>query len=518
MSVRLRVALGVSFVVLVAATGDARAQDRRAEAAAREALQAAQADFATGALEKAITRLRKATRGCPKCAPATRAQLLRDSGAIEFQSGDEDGGYHAFTESLKIEPNAELSQRYASAPVRVAWDAAKDEAQAALSPQPAGDFVHTPAAEQTMRTPLPIYVEVDAPVTKVTVRYKATGAKEFGRLELGRVGTGWGGVVPCDAVKLGVMRYYVVGVDASGSPAATSGDPKRPFYVGIRREITSPAPSLPGAAPPKQCGPGAAPTETTAPAPSPSDKSESTPDGAPDEKPKATPGAFPRFWVGLSGSIDFGSKPSGNNVCKLSADAQPANDSGFFCTDPNGGADFPANKAVSDTLVNGKAGSPTGGLGAGDARVLLSLDYAVSTSLLVGARVGYVANGYPGTRASKNGKGFGPSLHFEGRVTYLFGEGALVKIGFAPLVVGGAGVAEYDASQTVQVARTGIAGQQAIVAWRTAGPFFVAAGGGVRYALSPTFGVTSILKLTAAFGGSGLVPYAAPEVGVAYGF
>ncbi len=156
--------------------------------------------------------------------------------------------------------------------------------------------------------------------------------------------------------------------------------------------------------------------------------------------------------------------------------------------------------------MNGKAGNPSGGLGAGDARALLSLDYAVSTSLLVGARVGYVANGYPGKLASSSGKAFGPSLHVEARATYLFGKDALTKVGFSPMVMGGAGVAEYDMSQVVQVARTGTAGQQAILAWRTAGPAFAAVGGGVRYAFSPSIGFTSLLKLTAAFGGSGVVP------------
>ena len=504
---------------LLLASPLAFAQDRKAETAAREALQGAQADFATGAHEKAITRLRRASRACSRCGPATRAQLLRDTGAIQFQSGDEEGGAQAFVEALKLEPNAELSQRYDTAEVRAAWEAAKDEAQAALTPQPSGDFVHTPAADTAVRTPLPVYVEVDAAVTKVQVRYKGTGAKEYGRVDLSRVGKGWGGYVPCEAVKLGVVRYYVVGVDSTGSPAATSGDPKRPFHVSVRSTISGASPSLPGSAPPKQCAAGQAP----APVGGGDEKPGPTPGNGGDETPEANlptlaPGKFPRLWVGIAGSLDLASRPSGNNVCKLSGDGRPANDAGYFCTDPNGGADFPLDKAASDQLVNGKAGSPSGGLGAGDARAMLTVDYAVSTSLLIGGRLGYVANGYPGKLASANGKGFGPSLHIEARATYLFGTDALIKTGFSPLVMGGAGVAEYDMSQVVQVARTGVAGQQAILAWRTGGPGFVTVGGGVRYAFSPRIGFTSLLKLTAAFGGSGLIPYAAPEVGLAYGF
>src|SRR5262249_54153838 len=94
---------------------------------------------------------------------------------------------------------------------------------------------------------------------KVTLRYKSPAMRDFGRVELSRIGKGWGGLVPCGDVVRGVLRYYVVGVDASGSPAATAGDARHPYFVPIRPSLTGGTPSLPGQPPPKKCAAGAQP-------------------------------------------------------------------------------------------------------------------------------------------------------------------------------------------------------------------------------------------------------------------
>jgi hypothetical protein len=508
--VKPRALLLVVFVValVVGRAGVARAQDRRAEAAAREALQGAQGDYATNNPDKAITRLTKAIKGCARCSTQVRALLERDLGAIEFHYGDEDGGMEAFVRALALEPNADLTTRYDTPDVRAAWDAAKDEASVAGTPQPSGDFVHTPVPEQMVRTGLPIYAETDAPVAKVTARYKGAAGKEWARLELARVGKGWGAVVPCGDVKQGVVRYYLVGVDAQGSPVVSSGDAKRPFYVRIRPTISTPPPSLPGQAAPKQCAEGAKPPAP--PPPEPAAEPGPTPASEAEPEPK-TPRKPPRVWVGVAGSFDVTLLPSANDACKL-----PASDSGYFCTDPFGG-DYPPNNKVNAALPAGKAGTVGGGIVVGDVRAMLSLDVVLGSNALVGARVGLVANRYQGSAASQNGRGFGIPLHFEGRFTYVFGNDALVKVGWAPLVFGSAGAAEFDAGTVVQVRQTGIVGDQTVVAWRTGGPWFFGAGCGARYAFSAAMAFQAALKANVAWGGNGAMPVFGPEIGLAYG-
>jgi hypothetical protein len=124
--------------------------------------------------------------------------------------------------------------------------------------QPSGDFRHEPPAEQQARTSLPLYFEYhgDSAVARVTVKYKGGQMSDWRRLELRRLGAGWGGLIPCGDVTSGVMRYYVVGIDQSGDAVASSGDPKQPYFVPIRQEISSEAPHLPGKPAPRQCAEG----------------------------------------------------------------------------------------------------------------------------------------------------------------------------------------------------------------------------------------------------------------------
>jgi hypothetical protein len=133
-------------------------------------------------------------------------------------------------------------------------------------------------------------------------------------------------------------------------------------------------------------------------------------------------------------------------------------------------------------------------------------------------RFGYVLQHYPGNAAVSDGRAFGLPLHFEGRATYVFGEDPLVRSGFAPFGFAAAGVAPFDASQTVMVTESGVAGQRPVLAWTTGGPFFVAVGGGARYAFSARAAFLMGLKLTGAIGGSGFYPTVAPELGVQLGF
>ncbi|HEX3772555.1 MAG TPA: hypothetical protein VHV30_16870 [Polyangiaceae bacterium] len=418
----------------------------------------------------------------------------------------------------------------------------------ALSAPPAradaGDFVHTPAPEQKVNTPLPVYVEYAGELGRVVVKYAGTGVKTWSRLEMKRVGQGWGGLIPCGAVTAGAMRYWIDGFDPSGDPVATSGDPKHPFVVPIRETVKA-KPHLPGRAPPQTCSdqPAAGEAEEAEPAPprpaAPKSHADEEPsshasdeadaDAEPRRRPRHVPAGeapFARWWIGVSGALDFVSLSAGSDLCVLTAGASPANAAGDYCTNPDG-TDFPprthAGATQNAALVRGSAGQLPGGVTAGDVRALVAVDYAVTSSILVGARLGYVLNAYPtGGAAVTDHRAFGAHVHAEARVAYVFGDDPLTRVGFAPTVFGAAGAAEFDGHQSSVVSYATTMGHpvvtQPVDVWRTDGPWFLAAGGGARYQFSARTAFTGLARVNAAFGGAGVLLTFGPEIGFQYGF
>jgi hypothetical protein len=252
--------------------------------------------------------------------------------------------------------------------------------------------------------------------------------------------------------------------------------------------------------------------------PAPEAEEEET---TPHEAKPREGGGYAHFWIGVSGELpEFLSMPAGNDVCKLSGSALPANSANYYCTNPNG-TDFPTRSSPEQNehlSQQGQAGHVGGGIQPGDVRIMVDLDYALSASFLVGARLGYVMNSYPGQAAVTNGKAFGSKVSFEARATYLFGHEPLAHAGFAPMVFLGLGAAEFDGHMTTVVTLDNVAGQQPVNAWLTDGPFFVDLGLGVRYQFSPRAGFTAAMRANVAVGGNGVLPTYAPEVGVLYGF
>jgi hypothetical protein len=149
---------------------------------------------------------------------------------------------------------------------------------------------------------------------------------------------------------------------------------------------------------------------------------------------------------------------------------------------------------------------------------MAALDYAVTANALVGVRLGYVANAYPGDAASAAGKTLAAKIHAEARGTWVFGDEPIARSGLAPYVFGSLGVARFDAPVTVMVATQGVAGQRAVNAWHVAGPLFGALGGGARYALSPRLAFYTGLGLFAAFAPGAFGFTVSPELNLQYGF
>jgi hypothetical protein len=228
--------------------------------------------------------------------------------------------------------------------------------------------------------------------------------------------------------------------------------------------------------------------------------------------------AHARLWVGASLALDFLAMPQGSDVCALSPAGQPLGSPALYCTNPNG-SDFPSRSAreQNSLLVPGHAGQSLGGIQGGDVRVMLSVDYALLPNLLLGVRVGYVANAYTGSAAVNDRRAAGSDFHGEGRLTYLFGDEPLATVGLVPMAFAGFGLAEVDGHSLSFVTLSNGAGQPPVNVWRTDGPFFVMIGGGARYQLSPRIAATGALRLNLAVGNGPLITFG-PEIGMEYGF
>jgi hypothetical protein len=169
-------------------------------------------------------------------------------------------------------------------------------------------------------------------------------------------------------------------------------------------------------------------------------------------------------------------------------------------------------------LVPGAAGHSDGGIQFGDVRVMASFDYALNPSLLVGARLGYVFNAYTGQSAVSAKRAISTPLHIEARATLLIGHQPLMHTGLAPMVFAGLGYSEFDVHSAGVISLDNVAGQQPVNLWLTDAPFFLTAGGGIRYAFSLRAAFTAAVRANLVIGGNGVVPAFGPEVGILYGF
>jgi hypothetical protein len=512
----LAVATAVMFAG-AAATPSAWALDPRTEAAAKGAIKKAAQKYRANDYASALILLGRAAHACgaSRCAEGTKAAVLRDLGAVQLRSGDKLAASKSFSDALALQPSLDVSPDYDAADVRAAWDEAKGGAAPSGANAAGGDFVHTPAPEQATNTPLPVYVESPGSrFARVIVKYKGAHMKEWQRLELKQVGDGWGGVIPCDKVTLGAVRYWVEGLDANGEAVATAGDPEHPFTVPIRDEISGEAPHLPNRPAPQECEEDEGQRKDE-------EESAAHPPAA-SEAEAPVHGEYSRWWIGVAGAVDLLSLPEGDDLCALTSTGAPQNASGYYCTNPNG-SDFPSrtNPAQNASLIRGQAGHVDGGLQAGDVRVLLAVDYALTPEILVGARVGYLYNSYPGSAAVADHRAFGSKAHVEVRGTYVFGGEPLQRTGFAPTAFVGGGASEFDGHTTAIVAQQTAApvpASQPVNVWLTNGPWFLSVGPGVRYQFSARAAFTAALRLNVAFGGLGALITYGPETGFQYGF
>ena len=504
-------------------------------------------DYLATDFTKALEKLNQAIAKCgtDKCSVQIRATLKRDVGVVQIGGQlDKDKGSANFAEAQALDPSIQLDPDLKTKELEAAWDAAKKPAAnaPATGGAPSGDFTHTPATEQLVRTPVPVYAEYGGSETiaKVVVRYKGFGMTEFKSVDAKKMPKGYGALIPCLDVQQGEMLYYIQGFNEEKDVVATGGDRNRPYKVAVKREkIEGEAPHLPGEAAPAQCadtgdcppdfpgckGGGKPPEKKGKPEGEECEEDDecgsksckaSKCTGEDTEKPK-----FRRIWIGVSAAIDFTLLSSADNVCKLGQDATPINTSGYYCTNP-GGTDYPNrgdSKGVENSnIVLNKSDKVSGGTTLGNIRILATFDFALNQNILLGARVGYNLLTYPGTAAVNDGKassiGF---LHLEARGTYLIGKDPLTRAGMAGYVFVGAGYSEFTGKVSVTVVENGSNANKAVDAWSTGGPVFASIGGGIRYAISPRAALLGGPRLNFAFGNN-FAPSAGLEAGVQFGF
>jgi hypothetical protein len=595
------------LIILVAWIGasprTAFAAKSRAETQATEALSKAESDYLAMNYGSGVAKLDKAYKACQpaKCPPETQAALLRDIGTMQLRAGDRGFAKKSFGDAIKLQPIIDLNPSYDAPDLRAVWNEVKTAAGVPTTPAPApapaavapppppppappppppvppppvlpqpkgGDFAHAPAAEQRVDTPLPVYIEGGPQGTyHVVVRYKGPQDPpdaEWSHTDLTHVSRGWGGVIPCNAVVAGTVRYYVQAYNSDMDPVGANGDAKNPYQVPIREELAGPPPHLPGHQPPKGChekakpapvvaapprqvasreAPKPAPAAPTAPAApaateAPAPEEAKAPEAEPAAAAEAPSGLRPlrRFWFGINFQLDLMQMPSGSGLCKLDqVTALPLNDKHIFCTDSSGN-DFPTRTTSTQNaqLVDANTSGVTdGGIVPSNFRIFASLDYALNANFLVGLRGGYVLNRYPGIAAITHQYSFSTGLYVEARGTVVLGKDALQKRGFAPMAFVGGGVSAFDghtsgtsttcpANDANTTAAPACAGQAAkttnVDFWWSNGPAFFDLGAGVRYAPTPQFGFTAAARLNLSLGNNGLLPTVGPEIGAAIGF
>ncbi|HEX7666140.1 MAG TPA: hypothetical protein VF407_16545, partial [Polyangiaceae bacterium] len=155
-------------------------------------------DYLATDFSKAQDKLNKAISLCgsDKCSATVRAGLKRDLGVVDIGGQvDKDAGMAAFVDAIKLDSSLELDPDLKTKELEAAWAAAKKKAgggggktpppDAGNTEAPSGDFMHSPAVEQAIRTPLPIYAEYTGsePLVRVIAKYKAFGMTEFKQLE-----------------------------------------------------------------------------------------------------------------------------------------------------------------------------------------------------------------------------------------------------------------------------------------------------------------------------------------------
>jgi hypothetical protein len=473
-------------------------------------------DYLNLQFDAAIAKLNQARDLCEDgCGRSVQATVYRDLGVVYF-AGKEDkaSALDYFKKAFQADPFVKLDEDLSSDEIKAVFEEARsavgvpsssssDEGSGLTSSSATGS--HNPPAEQTVETPVPLFMNASEDTDGVKLMYRMPGQDKFRSMGLRRYKNGWAGEVDCESVgnKTGTMEYYFIMYDEMGREAGRVGDEFDLFTLPIKTSISGRAPSLPDQSPPGSCKELQA---ADCPPGFPGCETYEDEDWAKAPKEDEDANA-PSFWVTLGFQQDFLLLPQTSGACLSTSDygcyyGRDYRDPYDLLVDGNNNP-----VAAGGFYQNSEAGVPQGGqyYGAGAVksgfamatqRILLGLDYAVTPSILIGVRGGFALGGGP---AKPGGAAFIPA-HAEARVAYWF-TGAHSGV-IRPYVQLGGGLAQVDARVTVNIVDsqavlecsrngtrqgTGCLARE-LNAWRKTGTVFGSAGLGALIATSKATG------------------------------
>ncbi len=353
---------------------------------------------------------------------------------------------------------------------RLEAERVEEEERKKREPPPVGQLLDEPWVEQSLETPIPVFVELETvpegqEVKKVELEWVAPGGRR-GTLVLKEHETGWAGYIPCAATtEEGELSYWVTAYQQFGHPLATAGDANEPRLVFVKKALDHKQPHLPGELPPEGCD--AMPTDdlvcvadSECPAGKFCDVGRCRRGKPADVKPERVANRF-----GLVISPDF-SIVSSTEACSESG----REDGTYSCFLPNGVEYEESPSAASAGSFNTFA--------PGTLRIALTYDRVVGERITLGGRAGATLLGHP---SRNDGKAVLP-FHLEGRAAYYLGKDPFAEA--RTRVFGQALLGLANSAGRVGGVQVRPSGEDGLDVWQKGGPLFVGLGVGIEIAFS----------------------------------
>ena len=535
---RTRPAFALIAVALAAslASSDALAaapKDAQAEKAMKAAMDS---DYLETKFDAAEKKLQAAITACGDagCTPTVKARVYVALATVlaggKKQLAD---AREAFVEALKLDPAIKPDPDLLSGEITFAYENARKDLKLDAPPAaPAGPssagLKHTPVKEQRVRTPVPLYIEVDPSllgmVKRVSVSYLSPGAAEWESLLMKKVGEGGFGLnLPCeDVAAVGTVKYHITATAENGAILAAVGSRTEPLTTSIKKSIEGEPPHFPGFAPPDRCREEEKREQCL------DDRQCSDQfacfDGACLPRTVRTPEPAPKGfqnWITLTFQPDA-SFFSGEGVCLLAN--QTADN--FTCIREDG-------SRYTGTPTANVANNVNAGFSLSTLRVALSYERVFLDNFTGGVRLGF------GLFGGHENVSFFP-LHIEGRGAYWLGRKPFESKGVRPFIMVSGGAAQLNSGVEVQVLEDGVAcgadpgnindpctkssnrestiekRLQFLDAYKQAGYGFASVGGGVAVAAMDRVSFNVGLRVGLTFPIVTMV--ISPEAGVSVGF
>lgn len=505
----------LAALVLGAAPVWAAKGDDAALKAMRDAMEE---DYLATNMSAAVAKLQNALKLCDKqgCSKGTLAKLHGALATVYSAGlGAHEDAVASFKRMLEADPDAKPQSAYVTGDVQTDYERAKSELRPGggepTGPAPSGKVAvleEKPWPQQATYRPVPVYVEAPEGVepTRVVVRYRGPGDKEWRELVIEKHKGGWGGYIPCAAVeKEGELAYFVTAFDSNLDRVASAGSAENPRKVKLRPAIGGRLPSLPGALPPEECPRPvqglSCETNDDCPAPKSCVNLVCVEETATEPKPEPDDGVKrPENWLSLAFSPDITLVTASDDACSPAAQQ----DGEISCF-------WKGNDQYEGFPVPGNANSLKGGAALGSMRVLAGYDRLLGKRITLGARVGFA---FGGTPERNDGKRFLP-VHAEARAGYWFGKDPFADKGVRPYVFVNGGLADTSAKLSTEVVeqdQSGTNQSYKLNVYRSSGPGFGGGGFGVQYAVSKQ------MALVIEVAGRAMIPKFAPVIAPAVGF